>query len=104
MVPVTISFIHQKNGLRKGRRILDLEITTSYIKPAHYGCISALEKVELFAGISPNFLVNPTGRGTVRFYSSEHPTEIILNNHLTTIFTKTWRWHHLLPIRALQKS
>ncbi len=78
----------EKTVYEKGRRILDLEITTSYISLPITAVFQPWKKVELFAGISPNFLVNPTGRGTVRFYSSEHPTEIIFKQSLDYNFYK----------------
>ncbi len=72
----------EKTVFERGRRILDLEITTSYISFPITAVYQPWKKIELFAGFSPNFLVNPTGRGTVRFYSTDHPSEIIFKQSL----------------------
>lgn len=75
-------YTNEKTVFEKGRRILDLEITTSYISMPITAVIQPSRKFELYAGISPNILVNPTGRGTMRFYSTENPTEIIFKQAL----------------------
>ncbi|MBK8701473.1 MAG: outer membrane beta-barrel protein [Saprospiraceae bacterium] len=72
----------EKTVYERGRRLLDLEISTSYVSLPLTAVVQLGKKIEVFGGFSPNFLVNPSGRGTVRFYSDLHPTEIVFKQAL----------------------
>ena len=78
----------EKTVYEKGRRLLDLEITTSYISLPITAVFQLGKKWEVYGGLSPNFLINPSGRGTVRFYSSEHPNDIIMKQTLDYSYFK----------------
>jgi hypothetical protein len=75
-------YTSKKTVFEKGERILDLEISNSYINVPITAVYQVNRKFELFGGISPGFLINPTGRGTVKFTSKAHPTEIIFKQAL----------------------
>ena len=92
----------RKKRFTKRQKDTGPEITTSYISLPITAVFQPWKKLNCSPVFHPTFWSIPTGRGTVRFYSSEHPQRSSLNSHLTTIFTKTWRWQLQLPIRALQ--
>ncbi len=72
----------KKTVFETGKRILDLEISNSYIGLPITAVYQLSKKIEIFGGISPGFLINPTARGLVRFTSKEHPSEIIFKQAL----------------------
>lgn len=72
----------KKTVFEKGRRILDLEISNSYISLPFTAVYQLSRKFEIYGGLSPSFLINPTARGLVRFTSKDNPTEIVFKQAL----------------------
>ncbi len=72
----------KKTVFETGKRILDLEISNSYIGIPITAAYQLSKKIELYAGLHPSFLINPTARGTVRFVSKDHPSEIIFKQSI----------------------
>lgn len=72
----------KKTVYEKGRRILDLEISNSYISLPFTAVYQLSRKFEIYGGLSPSFLINPTARGLVRFTSKDHPSEIVFKQAL----------------------
>lgn len=75
-------YTSSKTVFEKGKRLLNLEISNSYISLPITAIFKLSRKFEIFGGLSPNFLVNPTGRGQVRFESYDHPNQILFREAL----------------------
>ncbi len=84
----------KKTVFETGKRILDLEISNSYISLPITAAYQLTKKIEIYGGLSPSFLINPTARGLVRFTSKENPTEIIFKQALD------YRYYNDLPKEA----
>jgi Outer membrane protein beta-barrel domain len=88
----------KKTEFEKGRRILDLEISNSYISLPFTAVYQLSRKFEIYGGLSPSFLINPTARGLVRFTSKDNPTEIVFKQALD------YRYYSDLPGEASTNS
>jgi hypothetical protein len=71
-----------KTVFEKGNREQNLEISNSNVSIPITAAINLGRKIEVFGGLSPNFLINPTGRGTLRFISKENPSNIVFRQAL----------------------
>ncbi len=70
-----------KTIFEKGRRTQKLQISNSYIGLPITAAYQ-IGKVEFLVGLNPSILINPVGRGTVRFESQTRPKEIIFKQSL----------------------
>jgi hypothetical protein len=66
----------------KGKADLNLDVSNGYINIPITAVLQALPKIELSGGFIMNFLVNPIGRGTLRFESASRPDKIIFKQTL----------------------
>jgi hypothetical protein len=71
----------QKTVFEKGRRTLDLQVSNSYVGLPITAAYQ-VGKFEFVGGLNPSVLISPTGRGTLRFESKDHPKEIIFRQAL----------------------
>jgi hypothetical protein len=74
-------YTNDKTVYEKGKRKLDLQISNSYIG-IPITAVANLGKFEFYGGAGAYVLINPTGRGTLRFESKDHPNEIIFKQAL----------------------
>lgn len=70
-----------KTIFEKGKRKLDLQISNSYVG-VPLTAVGSFGKFEVFGGVGSYILINPTGRGTLRFESTAKPDEIIFKQAL----------------------
>lgn len=65
-----------------GKVNLNLDISNGFINLPIMAAYQVHPKLELFGGVSANFLINPIGRGTLRFESLTRPTKIVFRQTL----------------------
>jgi len=70
--------IHHPTGTiyEKGRSTISLNISNAYVCLPITANYMLSKKWEIVAGLSPNFLVNPTAQGTLRFESTDNPENV----------------------------
>lgn len=59
-----------------------LEVSNAYISLPITFHFQPVKQIEVYAGISPNFLINPIGNGNVLFVSSENPDRLFFRQTL----------------------
>lgn len=77
--------IYRNDGstlFERGDVELNLEISNAYINLPLVAAYQITPQFEIFAGASVNFLVNPVGRGTMRFESHDNPDCILFRQSL----------------------
>ena len=81
--------IHKENFefvYERGDVDMSLDISTAYLSIPITGYIKTLEKFELFAGLSANFLINPVGNGVFKFTSQDNPDGLFFQQSLSYQF------------------
>jgi hypothetical protein len=73
---------NQKYVYEKGKRLLELDISNSYISLPLTAAYQLTNKIEVYGGMSLNFLASPTARGRVVFKSSSRPNDILFKQAL----------------------
>ncbi len=77
--------IFKENGtevLEKGTNTTILDISTGYINLPVVAAYQLLPKIEIFGGLNLNILINPIGRGNLRFESATRPNQIVFRQTL----------------------
>ena len=77
--------IFMQNGrevLEKGTNTTILDISNGYINLPVVAAYQLLPKIEIFGGVNFNFLINPIGRGNMRFESATRPNQIVFRQTL----------------------
>lgn len=72
----------EKVVYEKGKRLLELDISNSYVSLPITAAYQISNKFEIYGGASVNFLVSPTARGRVVFKSSSRPNDILFKQAL----------------------
>ena len=68
--------------LEKGKNTTILDISNGYINLPVVAAYQLIPKLEIFGGMSFNFLINPIARGNLRFESASRPDKIVFRQTL----------------------
>ena len=72
----------KKTVYENGYDTFNLQISNAYISLPLVVAFQASKKFEIYGGLSPSILINPTARGTRDFISRDHPDDILFRQSL----------------------
>jgi hypothetical protein len=77
-----IYLLDGRTVFERGKMDLNLDISNGYVNIPISAAYQLIPRLELFGGFNLAFMINPIGRGTLRFESDSRPNQIVFRQTL----------------------